>query len=171
MSFCWLVIETAAVAHELLPVLIGPVAAFASLFVITTSIYLFRFKSRKREDLDAGNPAELKTAFGFGALYSIVLFASAAVNEHFGESMLYPLAIISGLTDVDAMTLSAARLFDEARISADTAWRIIFIASLSNLVFKTGAVAVLGGSNLRRRLLPALFGLCLAGTVMVIFWP
>ena len=166
-----IVIETAAVAHALLPSLIGPVAVFSILFLITLGIFLFHFEHQEREDISTNNPAQFKTAFGFGALYSVVLFASAAAIENFGESMLYPLAIISGLTDVDAMTLSTARMFDEARISSDTAWRVIFIASLSNLVFKAGAVAVLGGSSIRRRLLPALVGLSLAGVFIVIYWP
>ncbi len=107
----------------------------------------------------------------FAALYSVVLFVSAAVSEKFGEAMLYPVAFVSGLTDVDAITLSIGRLFTEARIDEDIAWRVIFVASLSNLAFKAGIVAVIGGAQLRRRILPVLVILTLIGFVGVWMWP
>ena len=75
------------------------------------------------------------------------------------------------ITDVDAITLSVGNLFQDARITADTAWRVIFIASISNLLFKAGVVAVLGGSVLRRRLLPILAVLGLVGVLATVFWP
>ena len=50
------------------------------------------------------NPAELKPALVFGALYAIVLLAVAVAKEHFGSAGLYIVAIISGLTDLDAIT-------------------------------------------------------------------
>lgn len=56
------------------------------------------------------NPAELPTAVGFGLLYAIVLFFSAWLSDVAGTSGLYTVAIVSGLTDVDAITLSSLRL-------------------------------------------------------------
>ena len=96
---------------------------------------------------------------------------SAAVHERFGATMLYPVAVLSGLTDVDAITLSTAQLFREGRLTPDTAWRVIFVASLANLVFKGGVVAMLGGPTLRRRLVPAFAGLTIAGILLAVFWP
>ncbi len=76
------------------------------------------------------------------------------------RNALYGIAVISGLTDVDAITLSTAKLFNDGRVVASTAWRVILIATMSNLVFKAGAVAVLGS---RRLLLwvAMLFGIAL----------
>jgi uncharacterized membrane protein (DUF4010 family) len=164
-------IETAAVAPELIRVLLGPVAAFATLFALVIGIRLLRFEPNRLEQASAENPAELSTALAFGALYSGVLLVSAAVDHFFGEEMLYGVAVISGLTDVDAITLSTSWLFLESRISADTAWRVIALASLANLGFKAGIVAVVGGPTLRRRLLPSLAGLTLIGLVGIVFWP
>ncbi|HEY5646122.1 MAG TPA: DUF4010 domain-containing protein, partial [Pseudomonadales bacterium] len=166
-----IIVETLAVAPALLGVLIGPLAAFGLLFALAIVLFLRRFESAKVEDSVADNPAELTTALLFAAIYSVVIFVSAAVSHHFGESMLYPVAVLSGLSDVDAITLSTARLFAESRISEDTAWRVIFVASLANLAFKAGVVAVVGGAVLRRRLLPALLILTLAGAGLVLLWP
>lgn len=166
-----IIIETAVVARGLLPELLGPVGAFLAVFAVVIGVQLIRMPPTPEHDLETSNPAELKTALSFALLYSVVLFISAAVNENFGESMLYPIAGISGLTDVDAITLSIGRLFVESRIDTDIAWRVIFVASLSNLAFKAGVVAVIGGPHLRRRVFPALLGLTLVGFVGVWLWP
>ena len=166
-----IIIETAVVARGLLPELLGPVVAFLVVFGVVIGVQLIRLPPTAEHDLETSNPAELKTALSFALLYSVVLFISAAVSEKFGESMLYPVAGISGLTDVDAITLSIGRLFVESRIDSDIAWRVIFVASLSNLAFKAGVVAVIGGTHLRRRVLPALLGLTLVGFVGVWLWP
>lgn len=166
-----IIVEIAVVARGLLPGLLSPVIAFLGLFVVVVGVQLFRLPTIGAEELETSNPAELKTALSFAALYSVVLFISAAVNEHFGETMLYPVAFVSGLTDVDAITLSIGRLFVESRIDEDIAWRVIFVASLSNLAFKAGVVAVIGGTHLRRRILPMLIALTLSGLVGVWLWP
>ena len=166
-----IIIETVVVAPGLLPVLLGPIAAFIALFIGVVGFQLVRFRPVAQNDGEASNPAELKTALVFTLVYSAVLFVSAAINDNFGESMLYPVAFVSGLTDVDAITLSIGRLFAESRIDGDTAWRVIFVASLSNLAFKGGVVAILGGKVLRRRVLPTLATLAAIGFIGVWFWP
>ena len=166
-----IIIEVSVVARGLLPDLVVPLGAFMVVFLAVVGGYVMRVPNAESEPAEAKNPAELNTALTFAAVYGLVLFASAAVTVHFGETGLYPLAVLSGLTDVDAITLSTGRLFTEARIDGDTAWRIIFVASLSNLAFKAGVIAALGGAQLRRRVLPAITGLLVVGVVGVLFWP
>jgi len=67
--------------------------------------------------------------------------------------------------------LSIGRLFAESRIDSDLAWRVIFVASLSNLAFKAGIVTLLGGARLRRRMLPAMASMTLIGFAGVWLWP
>ena len=104
------------------------------------------------EPLESKNPAQLSTAVGFGVLYSVVLLVSAAADDQFGETMLYPVALVSGLTDIDAITLSTSRLVSDGRLDASVGWRLIIVASLSNLTFKLGIAWVLGGRKLVGRL-------------------
>jgi uncharacterized membrane protein (DUF4010 family) len=49
---------------------------------------------------------------------------------------------------VDAITLSTAQLVNTERLSTSEGWKIILTASLSNLVYQTGAVALLGTRQL-----------------------
>ena len=113
----------------------------------------------------------LRPAIIFGILYAVILFIVAWAKSQFGSQALYGVAMISGLTDVDAITLSTANLFNDDRVSAGVAWRVILIATLSNLAFKGGAVMLLGS----RRLLiyvAVLFGIALAGGIALLFlWP
>ena len=73
--------------------------------------------------------------------------------------MRAPVALASGLTDVDAITLSSLRLFSLDKLSADQAVTSIALAVLSNLAFKAGLVVTLGGWELARRILPAMLAL------------
>ncbi len=166
-----ILVEIGVVAADLLPEIAGPVAAFMGIFVAVIGIQLIRFRKVQHDIEKPRNPAELKSAMSFALLYGLVLFVSAAANEYFGQSMLYPVALVSGLTDVDAITLSIGRLFSESRIDSDVAWRVIFVATLSNLAFKAGIVAVIGGARLRRRMLPVMASMTLIGFVGVWLWP
>ncbi len=63
----------------------------------------------------------------------------------------------------DAFTLSAAQMARGEQFDAGTAWRAILIASMTNLVFKAGVVAVLGGRELLRLILIFFGAAMLAG--------
>jgi uncharacterized membrane protein (DUF4010 family) len=117
------------------------------------------------------NPAELKPALVFGAIYAAILLAVAFARHRFGTAGLYTVAGLSGLTDMDAITLSTSRLVHAARLEPDTGWRAILLASMSNLVFKGGIVAALGSRALLGRV-AALFGAVLLGGALIFFlWP
>jgi uncharacterized membrane protein (DUF4010 family) len=100
------------------------------------------------------NPTEIKTAVGFGALYALVLVLSAWLQDIAGSQGLYLLALASGLTDVDAITLSSLRMFGMEKLSENQAVMAITLATLSNLAFKTGLVVIIGGKALARFTLP-----------------
>lgn len=116
------------------------------------------------------NPAELKPALIFGALYALVLLAVAFVKQRFGDAGLYPVAVISGMTDMDAITLSTANLAAAGRLEPAVTWRVILLAALANLAFKGACAIVLGSPALRVRV-GIFFGLALAGgTLILMLW-
>ena len=164
--------EIALVGPKLLPTATGPILAMLILQVIITAIAWFIGRSDDADAMPAQeNPSELKPALIFAGLYAVVLIAVAAAKDHLGRQGLYTVALVSGLTDVDAITLSTARLVDGGRLDAATGWRLILVATLSNLVFKAATVAVLGSRALFLRIL-ALFGAAFGGGVLILmFWP
>ncbi|MEW5839100.1 MAG: MgtC/SapB family protein [Pseudomonadota bacterium] len=96
------------------------------------------------------NPFELGNALKFGLLLSAILVLSIAVREWFGDTGLYILALLSGLADVDALTLSTARMSLDT-LAADSARNAILIATFTNTAVKLLLAAMIGGRALGLR--------------------
>ncbi|GIX00457.1 MAG: hypothetical protein KatS3mg111_3789 [Pirellulaceae bacterium] len=164
-------IEVGIVAPRLLPVTLPPMAFMLMLMVGECGLLYWPVSRQTAEPPRQENPAQLKPAILFGVLYALILFIVAAAKDLFGSQALYWIAGVSGLTDVDAITLSVAKMFNEERVDAQTAWRVILLASMSNLVFKAGAVAVLGTRRLAAYI-GITFGIALLGGILLLLlWP
>lgn len=105
------------------------------------------------------NPTEIRVSLTFGAIYAVVLVAAAWLSYYAGSGGLYGLALVSGLTDVDAITLSSLRLFELGKIDAQQVVSAILIAYVSNMAFKLGLVAVVGGMALARLCMPTMIAI------------
>jgi len=128
-------------------------------------------RQHQGEMAEQGNPADLRSAIVFGLAYAVILLAIAATKDEFGERGLYLVAVLSGLTDMDAITLSTSQLANQGRLDTGTGWRLILVASMANLAFKAGMVAVLGSRELLTHVV-LLFGAALvAGGAILLFWP
>jgi uncharacterized membrane protein (DUF4010 family) len=116
-------------------------------------------------------PSELPPALLFAAVYSVELLAVAWAKEELGRGGLFAVAGLSGLVDMNAITLSTTQLVRSGQLEGDLAWRAVLLGSLANLVFKGGIVVAWGGGRLSRRLL-ALWGLALlVGVAVLALWP
>jgi len=118
-------------------------------------------------ELAMGNPTELRTALGFGLLYGVVLLAAAWLSDWLGARGLYAVALVSGLTDVDAITLSSLRLHNLDRLSATLAIDVVTLAVLSNLAFKSALALTVGGWPMARH---AIAGMGALGLGLVAAW-
>ncbi|MDO9101438.1 MAG: MgtC/SapB family protein [Candidatus Nitrotoga sp.] len=146
-----LTVLSAVVSPNLLAKLL-PVMGLGLLFGLVVTLFDWR-KLHTSSDLPmpkTSNPTEILTALSFGLLYAVVLFFSAWISDIAGSGGLYVVALISGLTDVDAITLSSLRLFDLNKLSDDQAVTAISLAFLSNMVFKFGLVVFIGGTTLAK---------------------
>ncbi|WP_373055562.1 DUF4010 domain-containing protein [Zunongwangia sp. H14] len=130
-----------------------------------------------KKDKDAGelpepeNPAQFKAALIFGLLYGVILLLVAFAKEQFGNEGLYIVAIISGLTDVDAITLSMSNMIKGGGVSTSLGWKLILLASLANLLFK-GIMAMVIGTGKIVKWLALTFGLSIAiGMITIFLWP
>jgi uncharacterized membrane protein (DUF4010 family) len=117
--------------------------------------------------LAMGNPTELRTALGFGLLYATVLLAAAWLSDWLGARGLYAVALLSGLTDVDAITLSSLRLHNLDKLSVTVAVNVIVLGVLANLVFKSVLTFTIGGWQMARH---AVAGMGALGLGLVLAW-
>ncbi|MDZ7644889.1 MAG: DUF4010 domain-containing protein [Woeseiaceae bacterium] len=165
-------VELLVVAPGLVGRMLGPALAFSAvLLTLAVAVFLRQRDSSDAEPPPRQNPARMRQALTFAALYVTILFAVAAGRDWIGEDAVFGVAFVSGLTDVDALTLSVGQLFTNGETEAATAWRAIFLATLSNLLFKTVAAAVLGSAELRRWILGAGVIALTSGSLIVAFWP
>lgn len=145
-------VEGLAVSPRSLPTLL-PVLGSGLVFGLAGTAFLWR-NLAKSGDLplpEMTNPTEIRTALGFGLLYAMVLFFSAWLSDIAGSKGLYTVALISGLTDVDAITLSSLRLFETGKLDSSQAVTAITLAFLANLAFKFSLIATIGGARLAKR--------------------
>jgi uncharacterized membrane protein (DUF4010 family) len=169
-------VEIGIVARALLWRALAPLG---TMMVLTAVLALLR----RRRGGDAGvgddgsepvkqdNPTELRAALAFAALYAVVLLAVAWAKARLGSAGLYAVAALSGLVDLDAIALSSAQLVRGGGLAADAAWRVVLLASLSNVAFKGAIVAAAGGRRLARLVLPLWGVVLLVGAAMLVFWP
>jgi len=171
VAFGRVLVEIGVVAPAFLPHAAPALGTMLALMAALAAGMYFLGRGGDSALPEPSNPAEIRPAVIFGVVYALILLAVAATRDHFGASGLYVVAIVSGLTDMDAVTLSTSRLVAEQRLAADLAWRLILIAALANLAFKGVLVAVLGSGRLFAWV-GALFGTALAvGVLLVLFWP
>ena len=171
VSLVRVMIEISVVAPSSFKTFLYPLAAELLIMVVLVVILFFQNRKQKSELPPQTNPAELKGALIFAVLYGVISFISAAVKDNFGDQALYIVSVISGLTDLDAITLSTAKMTEEKNIDAALGWRLILVATLSNLVFKGGMALVMGNRQLGR-LVGFLFGiLIITGLLIIFFWP
>lgn len=103
------------------------------------------------QPLELQNPVELPLALASGAIFAVILVAIAWLNARFGDAGLYLVSVISGLTDLDAVSLSLAQLVGQQQVGAQEAAAAVLFAFIANLLFKLGIVAVVGGKAPVRR--------------------
>ncbi|MEK7772695.1 MAG: DUF4010 domain-containing protein, partial [Pseudomonadota bacterium] len=103
------------------------------------------------------NPTEIRTAAAFGLIYGVVLFFAAWLSDIAGSSGLYAVALVSGLTDVDAITLSSLRLYELGKLEATETVTAISLGILSNIGFKLGLIFFIGNSLLAKQCISGMF--------------
>lgn len=139
------------------PAMLGPLASRYGMMLVPTLLVTFLLwaragSARSGEPSEMKNPCDLRTAVTFGFLYALIVLVLAYGNKYLGESGLYLAALVSGLTDMDAITLSSAGLAKSGEISDTTASNLIVLATVANTVFKGSAASVLASRTMKRGL-------------------
>jgi uncharacterized membrane protein (DUF4010 family) len=170
--FARVLLELALVSRTALAASWAPLVATAGLMLVAAGVLWVRgIGDVEPEKQDRQPPSELASALVFGLLYAGVLLGVAWAQDRFGAAGTYVVAGLSGLTDMDAITLSTAQLMEAGELDGRTGWRIILVGALANLVFKAGIVVALGHRRLAPRVLGA-FGFALVGGIGIFaLWP
>ncbi|MET1026719.1 MAG: MgtC/SapB family protein [Dongiaceae bacterium] len=102
---------------------------------------------KEQPKLDLKNPFDLGTALKLTALIAVITLLSKLAATTLGTGGVFALAAVSGLADVDALTLSMARL-GGSQIAAEDATAAILLAAAVNTISKAAMAAWVGGRRL-----------------------
>lgn len=147
------VVALAAIFH---PPLVAPLAvpmggmAVAGLSGAAILRFLDRGEDRAPHLDTVANPLNLGAALAFGALLTIVLLALHYLKAWYGEAGLHVAAALSGVTDVDAITISVSRLVGDD-LAVNAAVTAIFIATAVNTAVKAGIAFGMGSKAMGLR--------------------
>ena len=114
------------------------------------------------------NPVELGHAVVLAALFGVVLLIARVAQAELGTMGLWAVGAVGGLVDVDSVSVAAARLRQQNVVGIPVAAGAYLLATLSNLIFKSGVSFIVGGRPLARHVLPA-FAVLAALTVAALF--
>ena len=152
------VVEVVAINLSLMRVLWLPLTVVV-FCCLAYSAYLF-FARSSSNDVPSErftNPFELKSAVFFGLLYGAVLLITNVAQLNYGDTGIYISSMLSGLVDVDAITLSMARLSrPDGNLEMAIAARAIILAVVSNTIVKGGIVLFTGSAGLRKVIIPGI---------------
>jgi uncharacterized membrane protein (DUF4010 family) len=149
IMFIRIIFEVAVVNSLLLKDLFFPMVSMAVVGLSIAFIFYKRKKNTKKKakEIEIEQPFALKPALKFGLFFLLVLLVSKVTQLAFGNMGIYVTSILSGLADVDAITLSMASLSKSGNISNFVATTAIFLATVSNTLVKAGIVYFLGNKK------------------------
>ena len=119
--------------------------------VAATVLWLNQSKSTPRknagnaEELNLKNPFSLGPALKFSLFFVAILLVAKVAKIYLGDKGLYLTALVSGLADVDAITLTVAEQTKNLSLTHETGAIAITIAVVSNSIVKSGIAIYSGG--------------------------
>lgn len=137
--------------YELLALLFWPLGAAACVLFLSAAVLLWAkgTQSAGQPQLQISNPFELTTVLSLAALIALISLVAKLVAGSIGNAGLFLLAAVSGIADVDALTLSMARLAG-LQVGAGDAANAILIAATINTLAKASMAGFVGGTRLGR---------------------
>lgn len=145
--FIWLYVFNAALLPGmLLPIMLLLITGIALLIVWYRKMIT---DEQPNTDVNLGNPLNLRDALFFGLVYGGILLLVSAANEYLGNSGIYLASGVAALSDIDAITISLAKLGNSG-IDGKTAQIAILLATLSNTAVKMFIAMWFGSAGLRK---------------------
>ena len=165
-------VEVAAVHIDMLRHCVIPFAVMAAATYLPVVLLWRQVRGQQPQIAPSHeNPTQLRAALYFAALYAVVLFLIAWMKQHVGTGGLYTLAILSGLHDMDAITLSISRMAIQDQELSLHGWRYIAAGILANIVVKAILGGVMGNTRFGLRLALGFVPAFLVGLSLILFWP
>lgn len=140
------------------------------MFVVGVAFVLKKPKDTTSVNIEFSNPYDITHALFFGAFYTVVLILSKLAHMYLGSKGMYLLGFVSGLADVDPLTISMSQLAKSGVVELNVALVSIIISSITNTLIKAVYANMFGHSRLKKIIWKAFIAMTLASAVFVLFF-
>lgn len=117
--------------------------------------------------IKVSDPFRIIPALKLGTLFALVLVIAEVSSIYFGNAGIYAASIVSGLVDVNAITLSLATLA-RSTLDPSIAATSIVLAIIANILVKLAIAYVLGTRDFGNRMATILLPMALAGIISLL---
>ncbi len=131
---------------------------FAGLAAATYGAFftILALRQKTEDKPQKGRAFNLSTALIFAATLSVILLASAALREWFGETGIIAAAAVAGLVDTHAAAISIASLVASGKVTPAEAVIPILVGISTNTISKIIFARASGGTPFAVRVIPGL---------------
>lgn len=167
IMFPRLLLQIAVVNYQMMLRMALPVLIMAATGVLVAAFYYFRSRQQTKEveELALSNPFSLKSAITFALVFASILMLTRLAITYLGDTWLPVVALISGLTDADAIAFSVSDAQQAGMISLDWAAFNVVLGAIANTFMKLFLVFTLGNRQLFKQLLGAVSIIASAGLI------
>ena len=172
IMFPRLILEVAVVNQILMRNIAVPLITMGVTgFLLAYWLYrVSREQSVEAATVNFDNPFSLKSAVTFGLVFALILMLTRLATTYLGNAWLPVVAIVSGLTDADAIAFSISALQQAGLVSLDWASFNLVLGAISNTFMKLFLVFSLGHRGLFRQLLVSFLVIGTVGIVTMLLY-
>lgn len=171
--FFRVLVEVAVLNRSLFFVVLPPLLVMG---VVAAVIAIF-FYTRKekmsaelgRDALDLKSPFSLRPALKFAVFFAFILFLTKFAQVQMGSSGIYLASLISGILDVDAITISVSNLAKNG-LAEDVAAAAVVIAVIVNTLSKAVIFMIFGNKAVSLRVFASFLFVLLCGGATFLFF-
>lgn len=132
-----ILIEVYVVNYSLGGYIAGPMLFMMSVcYILAFWFWRKKESSQSSSVLAIKNPFEIIPALKFAILLTLIIILAKFAQMHYGDLGVYILSSISGISDVDAITLTMSRMSRDGELDPLVASKAIILAALVNTTVK-----------------------------------
>lgn len=167
--FARVLVVVALLDWELMTQLVISIGTMTMVAMVASVILWMRFRKKSRtgrekpEEISLKNPFSMAPAIKFALFFILILFIAKVAKIYLGNKGLYLASLVSGLADVDAITLSIAEQTKELHLARSVGAIGITIAVVANSVVKSAIAVYSGGLKFGKLVAVILMAATLAG--------
>lgn len=171
--FFRVLLEVSVLSPSLFKNLVIPMGIMGLTGLVSTVFFITK-KEKLSRNMEKGlsevkSPFNIGPAIQFGLFFALVSFITKFGVAYMGDKGLYLTSVISGLFDVDAITVRMAKDFSAGDLSAVAAVTAISIGAVTNTVMKGGIFMIWGNRKAGLKILAVFGAMLLLGGIALAF--